>query len=180
MNNYAWKNILNKVENIEHPVIAEIGVFRGNLSKRLLENNDKINLFLVDAWSHETYKNNMIGSASEKMIEIYQNQCEENYRSTLKNVEPYKNRVKIIKKMSVDAAKEFSNNFFDIVFIDASHDYPSVCSDLRTWLPKVKIGGYLSGHDYGIFDGVTNAVDEIFGCSVEFETDFTWFYRRIS
>ena len=31
---------------------------------------------------------------------------------------------------------------------DAEHDEESVRTDIQTWLPKVKKGGYLSGHDW--------------------------------
>lgn len=51
----------------------------------------------------------------------------------------------------------------DLVFIDANHDYESVLEDIEIWYPKVKRGGILVGHDYGVFEGVTRAVDELLG-----------------
>lgn len=48
---------------------------------------------------------------------------------------------------SVPAAAEFTDGSLDFVFIDASHTYASVCEDIAAWLPKVKPGGVLAGHD---------------------------------
>lgn len=46
----------------------------------------------------------------------------------------------------------------DLVFIDASHAEEDVRSDIELWRPKVRQGGVLCGHDYGVFEGVTKAV----------------------
>src|SRR3990167_8242140 len=53
-----------------------------------------------------------------------------------------------IKKTSVEAAKDFEDGSLDAVYIDAEHDEDSVREDIRTWRPKIKPGGILSGHDY--------------------------------
>ena len=45
------------------------------------------------------------------------------------------------------------------VFIDAAHDYESVKADIAAWLPKVKPGGILAGHDIDS-PGVLQAVQE--------------------
>jgi hypothetical protein len=48
------------------------------------------------------------------------------------------------------------------------------------WLPKVKRGGVLSGHDYSLaFFGVVEAVNEIIGYdNVSIKSDSTWFYTK--
>jgi len=58
-----------------------------------------------------------------------------------------KNIVKV-RKSSIEAAKDFKDKSLDAVYIDAEHDENSVRSDIKTWRPKVKFGGYLTGHDY--------------------------------
>jgi hypothetical protein len=75
--------------------------------------------------------------------------------------------VQIVNELSFMAAAKFTDGFFDFVYIDASHDYDSASHDIAAWLPKVKRGGVLGGHDYneGNFGGqpfgVIRAVDEL-------------------
>ena len=53
----------------------------------------------------------------------------------------------------------------DFVYIDADHRYECVKSDIAAWLPHVKSGGIICGHDYSIgFPGVYRAVNELGDC----------------
>merc|ERR1711879_559644 len=58
-------------------------------------------------------------------------------------------RRKLIKGLSVQAAKMFEDESLDWVYVDALHDHKSVIKDLEAWYPKVRWGGFLSGDDYG-------------------------------
>ena len=42
----------------------------------------------------------------------------------------------------------FPNEFFDFIYIDGNHKYEEVLSDLENWVPKVKNGGWITGHDF--------------------------------
>ena len=68
-------------------------------------------------------------------------------KTFLKRIAKVPNIIKI-RKTSVEAAKDFADGSLDAVYIDAEHDEESVRTDIQTWLPKVKKGGYLSGHDW--------------------------------
>ena len=46
------------------------------------------------------------------------------------------------------------------MFIGANHTYEEVKKDLGAWYPKIKKGGWITGHDY-VAD-VKKAVDEFF------------------
>lgn len=50
---------------------------------------------------------------------------------------------------------------FDWIYIDGDHEYGSVKADIAACLPKLKRRGLLVFDDYGVFEGVTNAVDEL-------------------
>lgn len=75
-----------------------------------------------------------------------------------------------LRTSSVEAARTFADASLGFVFIDMDHRYESVKNDIAAWLPKVKPGGVIAGHDYGqdysggsLGDGVKRAVDEVFG-----------------
>jgi SAM-dependent methyltransferase len=65
---------------------------------------------------------------------------------------------------SVEAAALVPDGWADFVFIDAGHSYGAVKADIDAWLPKVRPGGWLGGHDHHPrFPGVIRAVGERFG-----------------
>ena len=63
------------------------------------------------------------------------------------------------QSLSVDAATTFEDSSLDSIFIDGAHDYKSVLDDVRSWLPKLKTGGVLAGHDIDSLE-VQKALDE--------------------
>jgi predicted O-methyltransferase YrrM len=88
------------------------------------------------------------------------------YEEAIKNLRPIidLNVVNIIKGHSIEVVNRYENESIDFCFIDGSHEYEDVKKDILAYLPKVKKGGILAGHDYDrIWQGVINAVDEILG-----------------
>lgn len=78
--------------------------------------------------------------------------------------------VTLITGPSVRAAQLFADHSCTMVFLDAAHDYDSVCADIMAWGPKVKPGHPLAGDDYGtpneaddavVWPGVRRAVKEL-------------------
>lgn len=55
--------------------------------------------------------------------------------------------VTLIEGKTSEVAKMFSLPI-DLLYIDASHQYPEVKEDVELWYPKVKVGGVISGHDF--------------------------------
>ena len=85
--------------------------------------------------------------------------------------------VNLIKSHSLEAVKKYEDESIDFCFIDGSHEYEDVKADILAYLPKVKKGGILSGHDYDrIWSGVIQAVDEVLG-NVEV-LNGSWIYYK--
>lgn len=74
-------------------------------------------------------------------------------------------RVIPVRMASTDAAAHLLETegpgSFDFVFLDADHSYEGIVSDIACYLPLVRRGGLLAGHDYH-WPGVQQAVDEYF------------------
>jgi len=165
------ETILKRVP--KNGIVCEIGIFTASLSRILLR--EGLTVYMIDAWSGvspQEYKDT--GDFHAKMGQEEQDRY---YLMTRSIVEKYGDRAKIIRKFSKEAVKDFPDNFFDLVFIDADHSYEGCKADIQNYFPKVKKGGYIGGHDYENQDfkfGVTKAVDELIN-DPELDLNYTWF-----
>lgn len=81
------------------------------------------------------------------------------FANLLKNTEKFKN-IKVIRDFSVNRVNDYPDDHFELIFIDALHDYESVKTDAFMWLKKVSIGGFMLFHDYNIYHpGVVKVCD---------------------
>jgi hypothetical protein len=144
---------------------AEIGVWRGDFSARLLEVVQPKQLHLIDPWKHEPsamYKYALYGGLTkrgqEEMDRHYADVC------ARFQAQAARGQVTIHRGFSADVLGQFPDAFFDWVYIDGNHLYEYVKKDLELSLRKTKPGGFVAGDDYvgGQWwkDGVTKAVDE--------------------
>jgi len=62
-----------------------------------------------------------------------------------------KEKLTLMVMTSEEAVKSFEDHSLDMVFIDSDHRYSMVKKDIEMWLPKVKKGGVLCGHDFDQF-----------------------------
>lgn len=123
---------------------AEIGVWKGEFSKKILRIVKPKEFHLIDPWKFQPeFGNRLYGGKIAKN----QSDMDKIYFHIL---EAFKNNPNIIvhRKFSHIASDIFKNEFFDWVYIDGNHYYDYVKMDLELYLPKVKKGGYLMGDDY--------------------------------
>lgn len=146
-----YRSEVLKASNNAH--FVEVGTFLGcsaaYMAVEILNSNKDIKFDCVDTWK-----------GSEEHIGMNDINLDTLYEDFLNNIKPVKNIIKPVRMESVIASKLYNDNFLDFVFIDASHDYESVKKDIYAWLPKVKSGGTLAGHDYLYWGGVTDAVND--------------------
>lgn len=145
------KTILPLINQESQIKIAEIGVYQGR-------GTSIWNTILINENINYQYKaiDHFEGSREhDKSINYYD--------ITLKNLKTISDRIEIIKNDSILESKNYTDEYFDIVYIDASHEYEYVINDIKHWLPKVKKGGVICGDDYvSGWPGVIQAVDEVF------------------
>jgi hypothetical protein len=135
-------------------IICEIGVFKGEFSQKLLLETQPKELHLIDLFegvmpSGDKDGNNVIYADLE--IE-YKKLCDKYENNDI---------VKIHKGQSLINLNNFSDNYFDMIYIDGDHSYEGVLKDLEISFHKVKSNGYICGHDYSShkFPQVVEAVN---------------------
>ena len=69
------------------------------------------------------------------------------YEYVLSVTEEYKEFVTILRGKSSDVSKFIKDKSLDFCFIDADHLYKGIKEDIQLYLPKMKKGAILMGHD---------------------------------
>jgi len=184
-----WIDILEKlpVRDTEHPAnfihraaealdvmvkqLIEVGVYRSKSAKKFRRLFPKTNITLIDPYR---YSSENLGKmytefdTPEKWEKLYQSQRMfwDNDLNTL-----------LIRAYSPEVATCWNAKMEDIIFLDGDHRYEAVKADIAAWLPKIRPGGLLCGHDYstrGNNVGVKKAVDEVLGSTVFIGSQKTW------
>jgi predicted O-methyltransferase YrrM len=138
---------------------AEIGAWLGRstayLADRIANSGKDIRLTVVDTWEGSNER------AHREKIAKLENSGQTLFGTFQDNMQAcgVANVLSPLRLPSVEAAKTFADKSLDFVFIDGDHAYESVCADIDAWLPKVKPGGLLAGHDYP-YPPVARAVKE--------------------
>jgi hypothetical protein len=146
-------DLLNFFE--QNLIIAEIGVFKGEFSKVILEKLNPKELHLIDLFNGQMCSGDKDGNNV-----VWTNLGDE----YLKLQAIYKNNKSVFlhQGFSQNILSNFNDRYFDLIYIDGDHSYEGVKRDLEISFNKIKKGGYICGHDYskGMFPSVVNAVDE--------------------
>lgn len=66
----------------------------------------------------------------------------------LANMSPVEGHFTAIVGLSPDIAVKYADDSLWFVFLDGEHSYDCVEREIHAWLPKIRSGGYLGGHDY--------------------------------
>lgn len=178
---YRWDEILKRIKHIKQPIVAEIGVDNGKTSKRLLAGHKGLILFMIDWWKKPPADNSYAKSGAS-IVDKPDEYFERTYRNCRIIEKTYKPRAKIIRGESLKISMNFRNGYFDLVFIDADHSFDGCYNDIIAWLPKIKQGGWLCGHDYDHPDQgeVKRAVAAALpGRKIEIGANRTWFYKVV-
>jgi len=121
---------------------AEIGVLRGKTLFTLLDACPDLHMFGVDQWLHNPDR---------------EDENAENYRhfdmgllrgQVMQKAADYGPRCTILPGDSVEMAQHVEDGTLDFIFLDGDHTEAGLERDLRAWVPKVRKGGLITGHDY--------------------------------
>jgi len=121
--------------------IVEIGVWKGELSKMIIEQCNPEYFMMVDPLLVEY---NHFEGYSCTMGEKPKTQRQLDNIS--KRLEKYD--ADFMRMTSVEASQLVPEESVDFVFIDGLHTYDAITEDIQLWLPKIKHGGMLAGDDF--------------------------------
>ncbi len=141
-----YESLAKLINDNDYRFIAEVGVQYGETSRHLLKHCPKLEQYLLVDVHHDYH--------------LY--------------MAVFNTPATCFRCASHAAATLIRDGSLDLVYIDALHDYDNVKVDIDRWLPKVREGGILCGHDYGlsVCPGVTRAVHDFFtSAEVELEVD---------
>jgi predicted O-methyltransferase YrrM len=117
-------------------LVCEIGTFTGTSAEAILSSGVD-HLVMVD-----TFNGDSGGPAVKAIPRLKQ------IETLLERLQPYEGKFTVIVGRSENVAKTFARGHFDLIFLDAAHDYNSVRRDILSWKDKLVPGGILGGHDF--------------------------------
>ena len=122
--------------------VAEIGVWEGNFSRRILEICEPAELHLIDPWLYQPeFGNTGFGrKKNEHLMEVKYQDVVAAFKDDA--------RVKIHRATSEVALADLPDGSLDWVYIDGNHNEPFVGNDLALCLRKVKADGIITGDDF--------------------------------
>lgn len=131
----------------------ELGIFQAQNFCKLLQCCPNISiLYGVDTFT--PYNDEVYGTMT-----VDEKQANYNKILSLHNIEycGEKQKAKVLIKDTLEAAKNFEDNSFDFIFLDAYLNEIQAKKELEVWYPKLKNGGIYCGHDFND-KGITKAV----------------------
>jgi hypothetical protein len=161
-------------------VMAEIGCYSGESTAVFARHCREV--IAVDPWS-DTYRKKITCGCSnadilEHLAERPPPPMSEIRLLFEERLRAYSN-VKILAMESAEASRLVADGALDFVYIDAVHTFRHVSRDIDLWLPKIRAGGLIGGHDYSPEDwpGVVKAVNSKLGIPDEVLSDTSWVKR---
>lgn len=156
------------------PIFVEIGTWKGKsavfMAEEIKNQGKEIDFYTIDLFEY-----------SDGYHEFNPNRDNLSfYDEVLKNIDPVKDYINLIKGKSYEVAKRFEDGSISFLFIDGDHSYEGVKKDLNAWYPKIKSGGIIAGHDYTETScGVKMAVDEFFLFTGIQINGSSWIFKKL-
>lgn len=126
--------------------IAEIGVWRGAFSRYLLEELAPRQFYAFDVFDGHTVTdwNGQTG------VELFDGMHHRAFYE--REIAPWKNAVTLVEGSSLETLKDYTDQSFDMVYIDGNHAYDFVRSDANFAARMIKHDGVLIFNDYMLID----------------------------
>lgn len=133
-----WEQIL---KTTKAQVVAEIGVWKGNFAKYILERCEFIlYYYMIDPWANLPDWNKPFNVSTKEFNDIYDEAMQKTEFAALKRI--------VLRGLSRDVLNEIPENSLDFAYIDGDHTLRGITIDLIKVLPKIRDGGFIGGDDF--------------------------------
>jgi hypothetical protein len=183
--NSHWPIFEELIEKINPEVIIEVGTWLGasalNMCKTIKKLNLKTKIYCVDTWMGAEEFWTGAAHTSERNLKL-KNGYPQVYFDFLSNVVKHEAQdiiipvpntsfigSKILKYMQIKA---------DLIYIDGSHVYEDVKSDIINYMDILKPNGVMFGDDYLVGEDVAKAVHEVLEDKIQLVHPNFWMYQK--
>lgn len=170
-----WDVLERLVKDNDYETFLELGSKEGRTTSHILEKCELVSVIAIDPLAIQPSQADKAGGETYEGWDFAAIEAE-----FWERTDPWKDRLTFHRKFGDDVGRNLDDASQDLIFIDAAHDYDSVVHDIQTWLPKVRSGGILAGHDYQHkFPSVMRAVADCFNLmDVHMEDDSVWWVKQ--
>lgn len=132
---------INLINESNISTVAEIGVYRGEFARKILEKCQCIEKYtMIDPWKHLTQWNKPFNTDNATFDKFYQ--------ETLQKTNFVKEKRIVLRGKTTEVINQIQDNTFDFVYIDGDHTLKGISIDLINLWPKVKENGFIMGDDF--------------------------------
>ena len=131
----------------DNGVIVEVGSFFGRSSCAWADSKPNATVICIDTFMEHYRVKHKVDEAICKANNFPEsNKVYNLYESFLENTKQFSN-IRMIRGMSPQGI-QYTGESIDLFFLDASHTNPNDWENIEFFLPLIKSGGTISGHDY--------------------------------
>lgn len=139
---YLYKDAVERAE--DGAVFVEIGSFKGRstafMAVEIANSGKRIQFDCIDP---QQLLSHYADSAKEQP-EVFEGYNSADFH---KRLEPVKGYYNLVQDTSDNAVNRYSDGTIDFLMIDGDHSYEAVKRDVLNFLPKMKVGGVITGDD---------------------------------
>jgi hypothetical protein len=140
----------------------ELGIFQAKSTLTILQNCSIKKLYAIDSWKpyYDYLKVNPDGAPA---YFIDEKQSEINRFISFHNIKysGCNDKVEIIEEDSLVGVNKIKNNSLDFIFFDAMMTEEQTYNEARAFYPKIKKGGFFTGHDSNCLKQVIEPIKKV-------------------
>ncbi|MFD0762109.1 class I SAM-dependent methyltransferase [Lutibacter aestuarii] len=122
-------------------VVAELGVYKGDFSKYILENENAIEkYFMLDPWRNLEDWNKPANTNNLEFEKFYQETMQKTNFASEKRI--------VLRGKTTEVIDKIEDKSLDFMYIDGDHTLKGITIDLNTSWNKIKKTGFIGGDDF--------------------------------